>query len=399
MLFRSALIDGLRKDIAAMEKALPTKFAYVHGVREMETSADLQVHLRGNPMRLGDSVPRGFLSVLSNPSERLTFTKGSGRLDLARTIASQPVALRVIVNRVWKEHFGTGLVNTPSNFGLNGERPTHPELLDYLAQYFVDHGLSMKALHREIMRSAVYQLSADHQAAAFAKDSGNRLYWRANRHRMSAEQIRDSVLYVSGALDERLGGPSLALTPLGDRRTIYGRVSRYKLDEFLQLFDFPSPSQTAEQRFSTNVPLQRLFFMNSDFIQQHAERLAEQVADEADDHARIDKVYRRLFGRAPTAAEVTAGREFLQAEALKQYEERRAAAKAEKTPATEPAPETEPTEPGGEGNAVPPADGMMAGVVPGVKAKDDEKAKMLPITTFGRYVKILLSSNEFLFVS
>ena len=202
----------------------------------------------------------------------MTFTKGSGRLDLARTIASQPVALRVIVNRVWKEHFGTGLVNTPSNFGVNGERPSHPELLDHLAQYFVDHGLSIKALHREIMRSAVYQLSADHQAAAFAKDSGNRLYWRANRHRMSAEQIRDSVLFVSGALDERLGGPSLALTPLGDRRTVYGKVSRYKLDEFLQLFDFPSPSQTAEQRFSTNVPLQRLFFMNSDFIQQHAER-------------------------------------------------------------------------------------------------------------------------------
>jgi len=110
------------------------------------TTADLQVNLRGNPRRLGDSVPRGFLTVLSNPAERVTFTKGSGRLDLARTIASQPVALRVIVNRVWKEHFGTGLVNTPSNFGVNGERPSHPELLDYLAQYLVDHGLSIKAL-------------------------------------------------------------------------------------------------------------------------------------------------------------------------------------------------------------------------------------------------------------
>jgi cytochrome c553 len=394
---RRTLIEGLRKDITAMEKALPTKYSYVHGVRELEAAADLQVHLRGNPMRLGDQVPRGFLSVLS-PGERVTYTKGSGRLDLARTIAAQPVALRVIVNRVWKEHFGTGLVNTPSNFGLNGERPTHPELLDYLAQYFVDHGLSIKALHREIMRSSVYGLGADHQAAAFAKDSGNRLYWRANRHRMSAEQIRDSVLYVTGALDQRLGGPSAPLTPLGNRRTIYGRVSRYKLDEFLQLFDFPSPSQTAEQRFSTNVPLQRLFFMNSDFVQQHAERLAEQVADEADDAARIDQVYRRLFGRSPTTEEVTAGRAFLQDEALKQYEERRAAAaKAEKTPPTGAEPDE--ARPGGDDSAAPPADGMMAGVVPGAKPKDDEKAKMLPITTFGRYVKILLSSNEFLFVS
>ena len=394
---RRALIEGLRKDVEAMAKALPAKFAYVHGVRDIEKPVDLKVHLRGNPTRLGDTVPRGFLSVLS--PERVTFSKGSGRLELAGSITTQPIALRVIVNRVWKEHFGTGLVNTPSNFGLNGERPTHPELLDHLTQYFVDHGLSIKALHREIMRSAVYQLSAAQQPAAFAKDSGNRLYWRANRHRMSAEQIRDAILFVSGAIDLRVGGPSAALTPLADRRTIYGKVSRYKLDEFLQLFDYPSPSQTAEQRFSTSVPLQRLFFMNSDFMQQHAERLAEQVADEPDDAARIGKVYRRLFGRAPTADEVTAGRDFLQAEAIKQYDERRAKAKL---PPDKDAPATdEPADKDAEGAdaQAPPADGMMAGVVPGAKPSGDEKKKMLPVSTFGRYVKILMSSNEFLFVS
>ena len=384
-----------------MEKALPAKYAYVHGVRDVEKPVDLKVHLRGNPTRLGDTVPRGFLSVLH--PERVTFSKGSGRLELARTIATQPMALRVMVNRVWKEHFGTGLVNTPSNFGVNGERPTHPELLDHLAQYFVEHGLSTKALHREIMRSAVYQLSAANQPAAFAKDGGNRLYWRANRHRMSAEQIRDAVLFVSGALDLRTGGPSVTLTPLADRRTVYGKVSRYKLDEFLQLFDFPSPSQTAEQRFSTSVPLQRLFFMNSDFMQQHAERLAEQVADEPDDAARIQKVYRRLFGRTPTAAEIDAGRDFLQAEALKQYEERRALAKmpADKDAAAKDAAEKNAGGEAAADGAGPdsPAEGMMAGVVPGAKAPADVKKKMLPVTTFGRYVKILLSSNEFLFVS
>ncbi len=197
---RRALIEALRKDIEAMAKALPPKYAYVHGVRDLEKPTDLQVHVRGNPLRLGDNVPRGFLSVLS-PAERVTFAKGSGRLDLAKTIAASPLALRVIVNRVWRGHFGTGLVNTPSNFGLNGERPSHPELLDYLAQYFVDHGMSIKALHREIMRSAVYRLSADHQPAAFAKDGGNRLYWHMSRKRLSAEQIRDSVLAVSGVLD------------------------------------------------------------------------------------------------------------------------------------------------------------------------------------------------------
>jgi uncharacterized protein DUF1553 len=343
-------------------------------------------------------VPRGFLSVLS-PPERVTFSKGSGRLELAHTIAAHPLALRVIVNRVWKGHFGTGLVNTPSNFGQNGERPTHPELLDYLAQYFVDHGRSIKALHKEIMRSAVYQLSADSQPAAFAKDSGNRLYWHASRRRMSAEQIRDSVLFVSGALDTRLGGPSTPLTPLGNRRTIYGRVSRYKLDEFLQLFDFPSPSQTAEQRFSTNVPLQRLFFMNSDFVQQHAERLAESLADEPDDSARITRAYRQIFGRAPTAGELETGLGFLEGEALKQYEDRRAEASKPKDPkkeaASTPAADDKPAADRDE--TMP--DGMMAGVTPGAKTPDDEKKKMLPVTTFGRYLKILLSSNEFIFVS
>ena len=395
---RRILIENLRKDIESAAKALEPKYAYVHGVRDVEKPVDLQVHLRGNPLRLGDTVPRGFPSVLS-PADRVTFSKGSGRLELARAIAAHPLALRVIVNRVWKGHFGTGLVNTPSNFGINGERPTHPDLLDHLANRFAANGMSIKALHREIMRSAVYQLSGDQQAAAFAKDAGNRLYWRATRRRLSAEQIRDSVLMVSGALDARLGGPSVALTPLANRRTVYGKVSRYKLDEFLQLFDFPSPSQSAEQRFATTVPLQRLFFMNSDFIQQHAERLAEKVADLPDDAARIEKVYRLLFGRTPTADELKAASAFLQAEALKQYDDRKAEAKpamATTKPEAAAKPDADTT---ATDEAAPPADGMMAGVSPGVKTADDEKKKMLPVTTFGRYIKVLLSSNEFLFVS
>ncbi len=399
---RRALIDTLRKDIETTAKGLPPKFAYVHGVRDVEAPVDLQVHLRGSPTRLGDVVPRGFVSVLS-PGPRTAFSQGSGRLELARTIAAQPTALRVIVNRVWKQHLGSGLVSTPSNFGLNGERPTHPELLDYLAQYFVEHGLSMKALHKEILRSRVYALSADTQTAAAAKDSGNRLYWRANRKRLSAEQIRDSVLFVSGALDARLGGPSVPLTPLADRRTIYGRISRYKLDEFLQLFDFPSPSQTAEQRYSTTVPLQRLFFMNSDFVQQHAERLAERVADEPDDAARITKVYRLLYGRTPTGAEVTAGREFLKAEALQQYAERKARTAEARTTADDAPPAVEAkAEPESEADAAtagPDPNGMMSGVTPGAQPSPDEAGKMRPVTTFGRYVKVLLSANEFIFVS
>ena len=190
---RRRYIDGLRTDIAALRKAQPPKYAFVHGVADVETPINLKVSKRGSPYNLGDEEPRHFLSVLS-PGEPAPFTKGSGRLELADDILSQPISMRVIVNRVWKGHFGTGMVDTPSNFGIAGERPSNPELLEYLAQRFVDQRLSIKQLHRDIMLSAVYQLSTDFVAANFEKDAGNRLYWRADRHRMTAEQIRDSLL-------------------------------------------------------------------------------------------------------------------------------------------------------------------------------------------------------------
>ena len=391
---RRTLIDALEKDIETMTKALPEKYPYVHGVEDIETATNLKVSLRGSAYRLGDEAPRGFPTILT--PQPVTFTKGSGRLELADTIVRNPLAIRVIVNRIWKGHLGTGIVDTPSNFGKNGDRPSHPELLDYLSHYFLDHKMSIKALTREIMLSQVYQLSTTDSAANAEKDGGNRLYWRANVHRLSVEQIRDSVLSVSGALDTKMGGPSITLTPLAKRRTVYGKVSRYKLDEFLQLFDYPSPSQSAEKRFSTNVPLQRLFFMNSDFMQQHAEQLALRVVGEVDDAARVQKAYRLIFGRMATAAEVQAAKEFLAAEPMKQYEEKKAElakkeaeAKVKTAPTTgaSPAPATPAT----------PEISMMSGVVPG-KAPDKDDAEMLPVTVFGRYVKALLSSNEFLFI-
>jgi cytochrome c553/mono/diheme cytochrome c family protein len=392
---RRALIEALRADIAAMRKTLPEKYAYVHAVKDVEKPVDLNIALRGNPFRAGDVVPRGFPTVLS-PGEPIHFSKGSGRLELADTIVRQPIAIRVIVNRIWKGHMGSGIVDTPSNFGANGERPMHPELLDFLAQRFVDRKYSIKAMHREIMLSAAYQLSSEVSPLAKAhveKDPANRLYWRGNSSRMSAEQIRDAVLFVSGALNTKMGGPSIALTPQADRRTVYGRVSRVKLDEFLQLFDFPSASQSAEKRFSTNVPLQRLFFMNSDFMQQHAEKLAARVIALPTDQARIQKTYRLIFGRAPTPAELAAGIAFLAAEPMKQYDDQKAAkAKAEAEAAAGKKPDT----PAPDAPPMPPV-GMMAGVVPG-PGGDQPGKEPLPVTVFGRYVKVLLSSNEFLFV-
>jgi cytochrome c553 len=393
---RRRYLEDLRKDLEAMRKALPQRYAYVHGVKDLEKPVEQKLHVRGNPMREGEVVARRFLEVLSAGAPR-PLTTGSGRLDLADAIIQQPISMRVIVNRVWKWHFGTGIVDTPSNFGKLGEAPTNPELLEYLAQSFIDGGYSIKSLHRQIMLSHVYQLSSADSAANMAKDAGNRYYWRANRRRLAAEQIRDSVLAVSGTLEEKGGGPSVALTTTGTRRTVYGKVSRYKLDQFLQLFDFPAATISAEQRFATNVPLQRLFFMNSDFMQQQAERLAQKLQEEPDNRTRVTKAYRMVLGRNPLDTELTAGLDYLAAEPLRAYEERKTAEEAKKKeieadPKKAPKPKSKP--PAGEGDQM---EGMMAGVLPAPSGAEPPK-KPLPVTALGRYIKILLSSSEFLFI-
>ncbi|MBL8208243.1 MAG: PSD1 domain-containing protein [Blastocatellia bacterium] len=413
---RRAYLVALREDIMNFQKAMPAQYPYVHGVADREKPVNLPVSLRGSPTSLGDIVPRGFLSVLSK-DDRMCFSQGSGRLELANEILRQPLAMRVIVNRIWKGHFGTGIVDTPSNFGFNGERPIHPELLEYLANFFMKNGLSIKKLHREMMLSSVYQLSNEHVQANYDKDTANRFYWRANRRRMDAEQIRDSLLAASGALEKKMYGPSETLTPQFNRRTLYGKVSRYKLDDYLQLFDFPSPNISAEQRYATNVPLQRLFFMNSDFVQQQAELLAQKLDGEPNREARIQKAYRLIFGRAATPEELKLGLDYVRSEPLKEYEERKKAdeeKKKEKEKADEEKKkDTEkkdlpdkPKEPSVIAPLMPEMmmgmnpDGMMAGVMPAPPgAKSDDKKPILPVTTWGRYLKVLLSSTEFMFIN
>jgi Protein of unknown function (DUF1553) len=297
---------------------------------------------------------------------------------------------------------------------MTGERPTNPELLEYLAHVFVSNGMSVKKLHREILLSSVYQLSGDYAQQNFEKDSGNRLYWRANRRRMDAEQIRDSLLSVSGSLESKMYGPSAPLSPANKRRTVYGKVSRYRLDEYLQLFDFPSANLSSEKRFATNVPLQRLFFMNSDFVAQQAELLVKRVSSEPDNAARIRKAYSLIFGRPPAEAELSAGLEYLKREPMQEYEERKiekekkeAEAKktkdtksgaAEAMPASAARPPGAGQSPKSSSNSGIAADGMMAGVAPDA-AKPADQPKLLPPTAWGRYIKILLSSGEFIYVN
>ena len=428
-----AQLAAVKADIDEARKKLEPAYPFLHGVEDSKVPVNLPLSIRGNPMNLGPEVPRHFLSMLT-PDDPKPFSQGSGRLELAEDIVKQPIAMRVIVNRVWKGHFGTGIVDTPSNFGVGGERPTDPELLEYLAGQFVKDGMSIKKLHKQIMLSSVYQLSTETDAANLAKDSGNRFYWRMDRKRMDAEQVRDAVLMVSGNLDTSAGGPSVDLTPAFTRRTVYGKVSRYKLDEYLQLFDFPSPNISAEKRFTTTVPLQRLFLMNSDFISVEAEEFARRVAAEPDNRSRIRKVYLLAYGREPSDAEVKLGIDYLHDEPMREYEEnknkpadsegggRGGRGRGGMGPSTATAKPDMPAEgaegapaEGGaaaDGGAAAPAApamgmGMMggmggfgAGMMGGRGGRGGAPAEVkYEATAWGRYIKVLLSASEFVFIN
>ncbi|MCH2375076.1 MAG: DUF1553 domain-containing protein, partial [Planctomycetes bacterium] len=276
---------------------------------------DLNVHLRGDPTKLGPVVPRRFLTVLSN-GEPQPFQKGSGRLELAERIVSDgaPLTSRVIVNRIWEQHFGRGLVDTPSNFGDQGSRPTHPELLSDLAARFIQSGWSIKWLHREIMLSAAYQQSSAHVAAKSAIDPDNRLLWRMNRRRLEIEAWRDSMLAVSGVLAHTSGGaPSELTADDNHRRTVYGLVDRRNLDSMLRLHDFPDPAGHSPRREPTTTPVQQLFVLNSKFLSQQADRLYDRVKSmgETSTTARVRKIYEWMFARFPTPAQVELAESFL----------------------------------------------------------------------------------------
>ncbi|HTA45996.1 MAG TPA: PSD1 and planctomycete cytochrome C domain-containing protein [Bryobacteraceae bacterium] len=449
-----ARLKSLQDDLEALRKKIDPYYPFVHGVKDSDHPTDIPLAIRGNPETPGQVVPRHFLSILSNGSP-VPLNEGSGRLELAELIVKQPIAMRVIANRIWRGDFGTGIVDTPSNFGFGGERPTDPELLEYLASEFVKNGMSIKKLQREIMLSSVYQLSTDEDKEASAKDSGDRLYWRATRKRMDAEEIRDSVLDIAGDLDDQIGGPSKDLTPDYHRRTIYGKVSRYKVDAYFQLFDFPPPNISAEKRFTTTVPLQRLFLMNSDFMQVEAEDLYKRVAAEPDNRARIRKLYTLVYGREPKESEIQLGLDYLKTEPVKEYEEEKAKAKEKEKEKDKPrvgraaakpaddagdkaesdskpdpakpeasnadkakpeAAKAEEPEKTAEADAEPapaedaaamPADpnagmgmGMMGGMNNGRRGGPAKPAEIkYEPTVWGRYAKLLLSSTEFIFVN
>jgi hypothetical protein len=273
---------------------------------------DVPVHVRGSYTRLGPIVPRHLPGIFGERPAPIT--KGSGRLDLARWIAraDNPMTARMLVNRVWQHHFGAGIVGTPSNFGKLGARPSHPELLDWLADRFVRDGWSIKDLHRRILLSAVYQQSGVADPESLRQDPENRWLGRMTPRRLEAEALRDSMLVVAGQLDRTPGGPATADLKRS-RRSLYIQTVRQDRGNFSTLFDAANPEQSVESRSISTVAPQALFLINSEFVQASvrslASRLLEQVPD--DDTARIDRAYRWLYGRPPREEEVAIGRSFL----------------------------------------------------------------------------------------
>jgi hypothetical protein len=302
-------------DLQKMKSPIPRVMAVAE-----DKPVDLPIHLRGSHLTLAKQpIPRGFLSILGG--HRVT-APGSGRLELARWITdpANPLTARVMVNRIWQQHFGQGLVSTPSNFGLRGSPPSHPELLDHLAAQFIQNGWSIKHLHKQILLSATYcQSSRITHHAAGSVDPDNRLLSRQNPRRLEAEPIRDALLFVSNNLDLTIGGAlempdNNKYTKLNDdasayatnRRALYIPVARSRMYDFFPTFDYVDAAVHIDKRPTTTVPQQALFMLNSDFVAKQAETLSNEFRSLPIDHAtRIRLAYERLFSRPPTASELT----------------------------------------------------------------------------------------------
>jgi hypothetical protein len=272
---------------------------------------DLPLYRGGNLGTPTDPAPRGFPLVLAKGDP--DFKNGSGRLELGEKIFADaaPLSARVIVNRVWGWHFGRHLVGTPSDFGVQGLTPSHPELLEDLSARFIENGWSLKWLHREILLSATYRQSSHPRADAMEADPTNTYLWRMSPRRSDIEAYRDSILQASGKLDLTLYGPSTDVEK-GARRTVYANISRGpSTANILKLFDAPAPMQHIPMRQPTLSPLQALFVMNSAFVQEQAKALAEQVENVAAAEAKVQELYRRVFSRNATADEVRLGVEYL----------------------------------------------------------------------------------------
>ena len=314
-------VDRLAKRVESLKKTKPTDLPLAMSVREQKEPGDWHVHIRGGIRSKGPVVQRGFLKVASNGKPSIPSGQ-SGRLQLADWIASRdnPLTSRVMVNRIWHHLLGHGLVRTPNNFGTTGELPSHAGLLDWLALRFVDDGWSVKKMIRRIVMSRAYRRASTGESVGQADDPENRLLWRANRKRLSAEAIRDSILVMSGQLDSQQGGYTIRKFSQYDlgyefdtvRRSVYVPLFRNTLLELFEVFDIANPNVSTGRRSETTLPTQALYMMNSPFVNAEAKRAGEHIAGlDAPDADRVRLVYRLALGREPRADEAGLALEFV----------------------------------------------------------------------------------------
>ena len=324
-------VKRLRDEKNKLEKSQP-KPDMAMGVEDSKV-VNVKIHLRGDYLKPGQEVPRRFLQVIAGEHQDPLPENQSGRRQLAEwlTEPDHPLTSRVIVNRIWRWHFGQGIVATPNNFGTRGKRPTHPDLLDYLARRFIEGGWSIKAIHRLILLSATYQMSSRYDPVAASADPENRYLWRAPRRRLEAEAIRDTLLTVAGRLDRTFGGAPVevsaenastkaiervtAFYQASTRRSVYLPVLRTSVYSMLALLDFPDGAQPVGNRTRAIVPTQALLLMNSPFVIQQAEHMAARLLHRAalDEVARVRLAYQWTLCRQPTSEDLESSLAFLEA--------------------------------------------------------------------------------------
>ncbi|MEO8028361.1 MAG: DUF1549 and DUF1553 domain-containing protein [Bryobacteraceae bacterium] len=321
-------VKQLTAQMATLREASPPEPPMACAVTEGEPVKQ-RVFVRGDAGSPGDPVTAAVPEVLTAANPQPEFGPGSGRLEFAKWIASpkNPLTARVMVNRIWQGHFGEGLVRTPSNYGILGSRPTHPELLDYLASQFIAGGWSIKAMHRAMMLTATYQQSSDTTREKAEEDPENKLLSHFSRQRLDVEEIRDAMLAMDGSLDLTMGGTlqsgtgtdgendskRLSINPnTTKRRTVYLPLRRSNLPTLLNLFDFGDATTTCEGRDHTNVAPQALFMMNAPFVEQRAVTLSKEVPD-------VAHLYLRVLGRHATGEEIAEANEYIAKRGFKSF--------------------------------------------------------------------------------
>jgi hypothetical protein len=361
-------IKAALEDARSRQKQLEARAPVVERAYAVSEAnpVEAKIQVKGSPSDLGEVAPRGFLQILGGqklPPEE----KGSGRLELAQwlTSAKNPLTARVMVNRIWQHHFGAGIVQTPNDFGARGKAPTHPELLDYLGTQFMRNGWSIKKMHKLIMLSQVYQLSSSDDLRNAEVDANNSFFWKYNRQRLDAEEVRDAMLFVSGTLDATMGGehpfppenewrysqhrPFVAVYET-NRRSVYLMQQRIKKQPFLEIFDGADPNATTGERPLSTTPIQALFMMNDPFAHEQADKFAVRLGlAHLKQAQRIDYAYQLAFGRPAAHEEIQMGQKYLK---------------------------------------------QCAGELKNTKIPADQQ----PRATLASYARVLFSSSEFLFI-